>query len=54
LPVYDNMCKCCDWQEDGDKFTKEEKGRVIGGSSVGHVATYIAVALGCNPISFID
>lgn len=53
LPVYDNMAGCVNYRSVDDKFLKEEKGRVIGGSSVGHVATYVAIALGCDPISFL-
>jgi len=53
LPVYDCMAGCCSYRDEEGKFLPEDKGRIVGGSSVGHVATYIAVSLGCNPISFI-
>jgi hypothetical protein len=53
LPVYDNMAGCVNWKEKDGKYEMEDKGRVVGGSSVGHVAAYIAVGLGCNPISFL-
>ena len=53
LPVYDVMAGATNYRIDGDKLAKEDKGRVVGGSSVGHVATYIAVQLGCKPISFL-
>ena len=53
LPVYDIMCGSCNWKDVDGKMVREDKGRVVGGSSVGHVATYIAIALGCNPISFL-
>lgn len=53
LPVYDCMAACSNYKESESKLTPENKGRVIGGSSVGHVATYIAGMLGCSPISFL-
>jgi hypothetical protein len=53
LPVYGMMAGSTNFKKDGDKLVPEEKGRVVGGSSVGHVATYVAVQLGCNPISLL-
>ncbi len=54
LPVYDIMASSSNYKIDKDNnLTPENKGRVVGGSSVGHVATYIAVAMGCNPISLL-
>ena len=54
LPVYDTMASSTNYKMDKDKkLVPENKGRVIGGSSVGHVAAYIAVMLGCNPVSFL-
>ena len=54
LPVYDCMAGCCDLQKDENgKLTPDVKGRIVGGSSVGHVATYAAVSLGCNPVTFL-
>ena len=53
LPVYSMMGGCTNWRKEGDKFVPEIKGTVVGGSSVGHTATYLAVNLGCNPITII-
>jgi len=54
LPVYDMMAASTNYRKDPEKgLVPENKGKVIGGSSVGHVAEYIAIALGCNPISFL-
>ena len=54
LPVYEMMAACTNYKMDENKkLVPDSKGRVVGGSSVGHVAMYIAVALGCNPISFL-
>src|SRR3990167_9914427 len=39
LPVYDIMCGSCNWKDVDGKMVREDKGRVVGGSSVGHVAT---------------
>ena len=53
LPVYDMMAACSNYKMEKGNLVPENKGRVVGGSSVGHVATYIAVMLGCNPISLL-
>lgn len=54
LPVYEVMAACSNYKMDKEKgLIPENKGRVIGGSSVGHVALYIAIALGCNPINLL-
>lgn len=65
LPVYDTMSGACDYKltdekedkkdrkDKKDKLVLEKKGRVVGGSSVGHVAAYIAVNLGCSPVCFL-
>ena len=53
LPVYDCMSGSCDYKIEDGKHIPQKKGRVVGGSSVGHVAAYIAVNLGCNPVSFL-
>jgi len=53
LPVYDTMAACSNYKMVDGKLTPDNKGRVVGGSSVGHVAVYIAIALGCNPVSFL-
>jgi len=54
LPVYSIMGAATNWKKDGDKtFQPEHKGSVVGGSSVGHTATYLAVNLGCNPITIV-
>ncbi len=53
LPVYDVMASSSNYRMEDKKLIPENKGRVVGGSSVGHVATYVAIALGCKPISLL-
>lgn len=54
LPVYEIMGACTNLtRKDKDSFSPEEKGYIVGGSSVGHTATYLAVSLNCNPITII-
>ncbi len=53
LPVYEIMSACSNYRMIDGKLTPENKGRVVGGSSVGHVAMYVAMAFGCNPISLL-
>lgn len=54
LPVYEIMAACGNYKMTPEKtLTPENKGRIIGGSSVGHVAVYVAIALGCGPISLL-
>ena len=53
LPVYEVMASASNYKMEDGKLIPENKGRVVGGSSVGHVAAYIAVQLGCNPICFL-
>jgi len=53
LPVYNMMGGCTNWKKEGDKFVPEKKGFVVGGSSVGHTAAYLAVNLGCSPVCIL-
>lgn len=53
LPVYNVMASATNYKLADKKLIPEDKGMVVGGSSVGHVAVYIAIALGCNPISLL-
>jgi len=54
LPVYDTMAKATNWYVGEDGIPQAHgKGGILGGSSVGHTAFYLANALGCNPISFL-
>jgi len=53
LPVYEMMGACTNWFRKGKDFFPEDKGYIVGGSSVGHTATYLAVSLDCNPITII-
>lgn len=53
LPVYDIMAAASNYKMEDEKLVPENKGRIVGGSSVGHVALYAAIALGCNPISIL-
>ena len=54
LPVYQTMCNAINWKIGKDGiFEPYDKGAVLGGSSVGHTAFYLAHSLGCNPISFV-
>ena len=53
LPVYGVMASATNYKIKDEKLTPENKGMIIGGSSVGHVAMYVAIALGCNPISLL-
>ena len=53
LPVYALMGGTTNWRREDDKFLPEIKGSIVGGSSVGHTSTYLAVNLGCDPITII-
>lgn len=57
LPVYEAMGGCTNWRKEitpkGNRYMPEIKGGIVGGSSVGHTATYLAVNLGCNPITIV-
>jgi hypothetical protein len=53
LSVYDCMAAASNFKDVDGKLVPENKGRVVGGSSVGHVATYVAAQLMCNPISLV-
>ena len=53
LPVYQTMAHATNWNVTKDgKMLAHDKGGILGGSSVGHVAFYLAHAMGCNPITF--
>ena len=54
LPVYHTMAMAVNWAigEDGH-HVPHDKGAVLGGSSVGHTAFYLANSFGCNPISLM-
>jgi len=51
LPVYQLMAHACDWpgRLDGSFL----QAGITGGSSVAHTALYVALRLGCNPITFV-
>jgi len=51
LPVYKLMALSCD--KEGRKDGGFLKSMVMGGSSVAHTAYYLAILMGCNPITFI-
>ena len=54
LPIYMTMARATNYKTDKDgKIMPHDKGGILGGSSVGHTAFYLANALGCNPISFV-
>jgi hypothetical protein len=54
LPIYNTMCQATNWRKDKDgRLTRYDRGAILGGSSVGHTAFYLAHLMGCNPISFL-
>jgi len=53
LPVYQMMAACTNYKLDDGNLKPEDKGGIVGGSSVGHVAAYAAVMMGCSPVSFL-
>jgi len=54
LPVYEIMKQNTELRQiDENLFKYHQKGSIIGGSSVGHVAIYLALNMGCDPISIL-
>ena len=54
LPVYNTMIRATSWHKDADgKYEPYDRGAILGGSSVGHTAFYLAHLLGCNPITLV-
>lgn len=51
LPVYGTMALACD--EEGRPDGSFRKSKVTGGSSVAHTAMYLALLMGCNPVTFV-
>lgn len=51
IPTYGTMALACDGpnRKDGSFL----KSKIIGGSSVAHTALYTAIAMGCDPITFV-
>ena len=51
IPTYNTMALACDGPDRKDgSFLKS---KITGGSSVAHTAMYTAIAMGCNPITFV-
>lgn len=51
IPVYKTMALACDGTDRPDGSFLESS--IIGGSSVAHTALYAAIAMGCNPITYV-
>lgn len=50
IPAYTTMMLACEDDKRKDPFFKSG---VTGGSSVGHTALYLALLMGCNPITYL-
>jgi hypothetical protein len=54
LPVYMTMARATSWRkEKNGGYVPYDRGAILGGSSVGHTAFYLAHLMGCDPISFV-